>query len=170
MNFKPDKNEYAEFYKGYVEKVPAGEFLENLMSIHQETEKFIRQISDKWDYRYAPSKWTIKQLVQHMCDAERVFAYRALRFARRDTTELPGFDENSFADHADVDSRKMDDLLQEWHALRESSIAMFRSFDQETLLQTGIASKNKVSVRALAYCILGHELHHVHIIKERYLK
>lgn len=131
---------------------------------------FVRDIPmDKYDYRYAPGKWTIKQIIQHVIDSERIFAYRALRFARNDKTQLPGFNENEYADNVDADRRNLQDLLTEFSIVRHSTIAMFKSFTQDDLLRTGVASENTVSVRALGFMVIGHQNHHIKIFKERYL-
>ena len=125
--------------------------------------------ADKHDYRYADGKWTIKEVVQHMLDGERVFTYRALRFARKDDTPLPGFDENLFAQTAKADKRNWNDLVEEFAALRKASEAMFASFDNEQLESSGIASESSTYVLGIGYIVAGHVNHHCGIIKERYL-
>jgi hypothetical protein len=123
---------------------------------------------DKYDYRYAEGKWTIKDIIQHLIDTERVFSYRALRFARKDSTELPGYDENLYADTANGSERKLQEMLTELALVRQSTIMLFKSFSAESLLYTGIASNNVASVRALGFIIIGHQNHHMKIFKERY--
>lgn len=131
---------------------------------------FVREIPmDKFDYRYAEGKWTIKDILQHLIDTERIFAYRALRFARYDKTELPGYDENAFAAAVDANKRSIQDLLTEFTLVRHSTIALFKSFTQENLMSTGIASGYTVSVRALGFVTIGHQNHHLKVFKERYL-
>jgi hypothetical protein len=120
------------------------------------------------DLVYAPTKWTIKDLLQHIIDAERIFSYRTLRFARNDKTELPGFDEDHYAQNTNVKSRNVHDLLEEFSSLRSANILMYKSFNEETLLREGIASGNRISVLALGFTMCGHVIHHMNIIRERY--
>lgn len=123
----------------------------------------------KIDYAYAPGKWTIKQLLQHITDAERVFGYRALWFARRNETALSGFDENSWAGHADVSTRDWDDMVEEYKHVRKSTELLFKSFTLEDLKATGISNNQQINVGALGYLCAGHVAHHIKIIQEKYL-
>lgn len=132
--------------------------------LERELDKFIRL----GDSIYAPGKWTIKDLLQHIIDAERVFAYRAMRFARKDKTELPGFDEDYYAQNANVKARHVHELLEEFSSLRGANILMYKSFDRDTLLREGVASGNKISVAALGFTMCGHVIHHMNVIRERY--
>lgn len=163
--------EYAGFYANYINQV-SDEYnlVEELeISVHRLV-KFVREIPmDKFDYRYAEGKWTIKDILLHLIDAERIFSYRALRFARNDKTELPGFEENSYVDEAHANSRSIQDLLSELLVVRQSTLTLFKSFPEEHLLRNGIASKNPISVRALGFVIIGHQNHHQRIFQERYL-
>ncbi|MGZ3865602.1 MAG: DinB family protein [Bacteroidia bacterium] len=122
------------------------------------------------DKVYAPGKWTIKDILQHIIDAERVFAYRALRFARNDKTQLHGFDEDHFAAHANTKNRSIADLLDEFKLLRSLTIVFYKALDKETQQREGIASGNKISVLALGFTIAGHAIHHMNVVKERYYK
>jgi len=122
----------------------------------------------KADYAYADGKWTVKQVLGHMADTERVFAYRALAFSR-EAIELPGFDQDVYMEKATFNTRNLEDIADEFKTVRESSLYLFRSLSDEQQIQKGIASGNPVSVRALAYMIAGHEMHHIKILKERYL-
>jgi len=124
---------------------------------------------DRLTFRYAPEKWTIKEIVAHLADDERIYAYRALRFARHDPAELPGFDQEAFARHSGANARSIDDLLAELEAVRRSTILLFAALDDEALDRSGIADGNRSTVRALAYHIAGHELRHRNVIRERYL-
>jgi len=124
----------------------------------------------KQSYSYADGKWTVKELVQHMIDTERVFAYRALRFARKDHTNLPGFDQDEFNTTANANSRDFLEMLEEFTLIRKSSISLFKSFDQEMLKTMGTASDSPMSVRAAGYIISGHALHHLNVLKEKYLQ
>ncbi|NBL65205.1 DinB family protein [Flavobacterium sp. NST-5] len=162
--------EFAPFYQNYVNLVPNGILVEELEITVHEFIKFVQNIPmDKYDYRYAEGKWTIKDIVQHLIDSERIFAYRALRIARNDQTALPGFDENKFADVAGGNHRHIRDLLTELAIVRQSSIALFKTFDEETFKKTGTASGFSISVRALGFIIIGHQRHHQKIFEERYL-
>jgi uncharacterized damage-inducible protein DinB len=172
MNIKDLKsNEYASFYGGYINQV-SDEYtlIEELeISVHRLV-KFVREIPmDKFDYRYAEGKWTIKDILQHLIDAERVFAYRALRFARNDKTELPGFEEDDYVLEANANKRSIQDLLTELLIVRQSTLALFKTFGNEQLLHIGIASNNPMSVRALGFVIIGHQNHHQKVFEERYL-
>lgn len=163
--------EFAGFYANYINQVSTEyTLIEELeISVHRLI-KFVQDIPmDKFDYRYAEGKWTIKDILQHIIDAERVFAYRALRFARNDKTELPGFEENSYADQAHGNKRSIQVLLTELTVVRQSTLSLFKSLSEEELLRSGIASNNPMSVRALGFVIIGHQNHHQRIFKERYL-
>jgi hypothetical protein len=124
---------------------------------------------EKWDYRYADGKWTIKELVQHIIDAERIFCYRALRFSRKDTTELPGFDENGFAENSAAHKRTGEDLINELTTVQQSTAQLFSSFVEEQLDQTGTANGHAVYVKGIGYIVAGHAVHHKNILLERYL-
>ena len=168
---RPDKSEYFEYYDKYIQLVPNGSLLEQYRSVFDETKKLILSLNEeKLNFRYAEGKWSIKEVMMHLADGERVFAYRALRFARKDPTPLAGFDENIYVPESKAADRKIDDIMREFTAVRLASIELFSSFDDEMLKRKGSANNKEISVRALAYSILGHELHHVGVIKERYLK
>ena len=164
-------NEYAGYYAPYVQSV-SNEYtlIEELeISVHRLI-KFVQNIPlDKFDYRYADGKWTIKDILQHLIDAERIFAYRALRFSRNDQIQLASFDENEYVIEANANRRSIQDLLTELAVVRQSTLSLFRSFSQEELLRNGIASNNPMSVRALGFVIIGHQNHHQRIFEERYL-
>lgn len=163
--------EFAPYYSTYISRVDQeASLLEELeISVH-EFIKFVQNIPlDKYDYRYAEGKWTIKDIIQHLMDSERIFAYRALRIARNDKTPLPGFEENDYADTANANERSIRDLLTELAIIRQSTIALFATFNEEILKRMGIASGYDVSVRALGFIIIGHQKHHQKIFMERYL-
>lgn len=164
-------NEYATFYANYIAQV-SDEYtlIEELeISLHRFI-KFVQDIPmDKFDYRYAEGKWTIKDIIQHLIDAERIFAYRALRFARNDTTDLPGFEENDYVNEANANKRSIMELLTELSAVRHATIYLFKTFNDEHLKRVGVASNNEMSVRALGFVIIGHQNHHQRIFVERYL-
>lgn len=167
---KPEEGEYPSYYAHYVENAGTNDLLRGLRNNKTKLLKFFSGIEkNKWDYAYAPGKWTVKEILLHLADAERVFAYRVLCFARKDKTSLPGFDENAYAPASNASLRNAKDIIAEYEAVRNATIALFKSIDAETALQKGIANGVKISVRAIGYSILGHELHHVNVIKERYL-
>lgn len=167
---RPDLSRVPEFYHGYINKVKEDDLMLGLKSSTRGLFELLQSIpAEKHDYRYAEGKWTIKEVVQHMLDGERVFTYRALRFARKDDTPLPGFDENLFAQTSKAEKRSWNDLLEEFAALRKASEAMFASFDNEQLESSGIASEHPTYVLGIGYIVAGHVNHHCGIIKERYL-
>ncbi len=167
---RPAPEEYAPYFSRYIDLVPDGSVVETLRAQIAETRALLAGLSaGQAAYRYAPGKWSVKEVVGHLVDAERVFAYRALRFARNDATPLPGFDENAFAANAGFDARPLDDLLQELTAVRAATVALFAGLDEAALSREGTANDVRVSVRAVAWIIAGHELHHRAILRERYL-
>ena len=162
-----DFNEYFAHYIGLVDDNGVIEAIENN---HNEFLSLLAEIDEeKALYRYADDKWSIKELIAHIIDSERVFTYRALRFARNDQTDLTGYDENEFAVFSGADERPLTELIHEFDVTRQSSLAMFKSFNQEMLMRQGTANKIKIDVKSLAYLVAGHCRHHINIIKERYL-
>lgn len=169
---KPREGEYPPYADRYISLLPDDgmiltHFAENLAS----TRKFILSIPKaRLLYRYAEGKWTIKEILGHLVDDERIYVYRALRFARNDSTELPGFEQDHFARYSEANQRDISDLLDEFVLVRRATIAFFRSLDEAALGRSGVADGKRSSVRALSYHIAGHELRHMNIIRERYLK
>lgn len=167
---RPASSEYASYYDRYVSKVPQGDILTLLKQQKSETLKLLAGIpEERGAYRYAEGKWSIKEVLGHIIDAERIFAYRALRFGRGDTSELPGFEQDDYVKYAGSDSRTLADLTTEYQHVRDSTISLVASFDEAAFSRTGVASQNPITVRALLYVIAGHELHHLAVLKERYL-
>jgi uncharacterized damage-inducible protein DinB len=168
---KPEPGEYAPYAIIYIGLLPDdGLILKHLEDNLRATTEFLRRLpEEKLIYRYAEGKWTIKEILAHHIDDERIYSYRALRFARNDKTELPRFEQDDYAPESGANQRSLDDLLDEFAAVRESTIALFNSFDERVLTRAGVASGNLMSVRAIAYHIAGHELRHMNIIRERYL-
>ena len=162
--------EYSEDFFPYISILGEVTLLEELeISLH-EFIHFVQNIPmDKFDYRYAEGKWTINEIIQHVIDTERIFAYRALRISRNDQTPLPGFDENNYVNNTDANNRNLQDLLTELSAVRHSNIFLFKSFSNEQLERTGIASNAGISVRAIGFIIIGHQKHHQKVFEERYL-
>ena len=167
---RPATDEYAPYYARYVALVPEGDALAALERQLDDMLLFLRGLSEaQGALRYAPGKWSVKQVIGHLIDSERVFAYRALRFARADRAPLPGFDQNIYAEAAGSDRRSLASLVEEFDLVRRSTLAMFRAFDEGAWPRRGVANQNEVSVRALAFIIAGHGRHHVGILRERYL-
>ena len=167
---RPGTDEYAPFYAGYVNAVPDGELLMLLRDQLAETEALLREFKgSRADHRYAPGKWSVKEVVGHMADAERIFAYRALRFARGDRTPLPGFDENDFVHGSNFPARALPEIAGELRSVRMATITLFAGLSEEALQRRGLANGVEVSVRALAWITAGHERHHARILRERYL-
>lgn len=163
-------SEYAPFYAPYINALGAVNLIEELeISLHDFI-RFVQNIPmDKFDYRYAEGKWNIKEIIQHVIDTERIFAYRALRISRNDQTPLPGFDENYYVNNTEATARSIQDLLAEFSAVRQSNLFLFKSFSEDQLKRMGIASNVGVSVRAIGFIMIGHQKHHLNIFQERYL-
>ena len=167
---RPNTNEYGAYYQGYIDKVPAGTIVDNLKKSIAETKAVILSIPEsKGDYAYAEGKWTIKELLSHMIDVERVMSYRAMCVARNDKTSLPGFDHDNYVVESNASARTIVDLMEEFAAVRMATVLQFQHFTDKMLIRIGTASENPVSPRALGFIILGHEAHHMSILKERYL-
>jgi uncharacterized damage-inducible protein DinB len=165
---RPLQNEYPPFAGRYVDLVGDGQVLDILENAKDATYGFFLSLADRADLAYAEGKWTIKQVIGHMSDTERIFAYRLLVFSH-EAIELPGFDQDIYMATSAFNSRSLEDLANEFRTTRESSLYLIRSLTEEQSTQKGIASGHPVSVRGLAYMIAGHEMHHINILKERYL-
>jgi uncharacterized damage-inducible protein DinB len=169
MIAKPQPGEYAPYTIAYISLVTTTDVIGLLEQLKESTYELFSDMSEeKAMYAYAEGKWTLKQVLGHMVDTERTFAYRAFAFSR-DNVELPGFDQDVYIANTDFNSRSIKDLANEFRATRESNIYMFKALTEEQLMRKGVASNNPVSVRALVYMVAGHELHHLNIIKEKYL-
>lgn len=167
---QPDANEYAPYYGKYISLVPMGDVVATLRRQLEDTLSLLRGLSeDQADSRYAPGKWSIKEVVGHILDTERIFGHRAFRFARNDQQPLPGFEQDDYVRAADFSRRPLSDLIAEFEHVRRANLYLFGSLDEAAWLRRGTASDNEVSVRALAYIMAGHEQHHMRIIRERYL-
>jgi hypothetical protein len=166
---RPAPGEYAERYAPYVARVPDGGLMGVLERQAEETRALLAGLSEaEAEQAYAPGKWTIKEVVGHLSDAERVFSYRALRFGRGDTAELAGFDENAYVPAGTFGARSLAGLLEEFVAVRQATIWLLNTLPPEAWLRRGVASGHEVTVRALGYITAGHELHHRAILEERY--
>jgi hypothetical protein len=167
---RPDFNTLPEFHKRYVEHVKDYDLLEAMKISSKETLALVRSIpEEKGEHRYATGKWSIKELLCHMMDTERILAYRALRFARNDKTNLAGFEENDYAPEANAENRNIKQIAGEMERLRITTIDLFVNFTPEMLKRKGLANNLELSVLNLGYIISGHESHHRTILKERYL-
>ena len=163
-------NEYVPYQKIYLDLVPNTSLINAFEDALQEFVVFFKGIDvEKLSYSYKEGKWTVKELMLHVIDTERIFQYRALRFARADKTDLAGFSENDFVATSNANGRNLTSLLDEFVTLRKSTISLFESFSADTLLKIGVSGGNTMSVRAAGYLIIGHQKHHVDIVKQRYL-
>jgi hypothetical protein len=167
---RPDIQTVPAYFQKYAELVKDMDLIDALRHAQEQVQQILSDIpEDKGMYRYAEDKWTIKEVLNHLMDVERVFAYRALRFARNDQTPLSPFEENDYALQANADARSIADLKEEMRRLRDTTIDLFASFTPEMLWREGIASNKKISVLNLGYITAGHDLHHLNILRERYL-
>lgn len=163
-------SEYPPFYRNYIDALGAVNLIEILTESLEEFMHLLQDLNeDQVLYRYDDGKWTIKELVQHIIDAERVLSYRAMRFARNDSTDLPGFDEDWYVENSNANNRNYHELLEEFTFVREATILLYSSFTKEMLASLGLISGSDMSVRALGFIIAGHQMHHLKIIKEKYL-
>lgn len=167
---KPKPGEFAPYTSMYIDLLPNdGLVLKYLQDNLDNAIRFIRSLAEeKLTYRHAKGEWTIKEILVHIIDDERIYCYRALRFARNDPIELPGFDQDEYVTNSCANDREIETIIEEFVSVRKATISFFKSLDQEALKRTGIGSGNIMSVRAAAYHIAGHELHHINSIKENY--
>ena len=163
-------SEYNPFYQVYVDACGNDELIQELTKNLKSSLYLFKTIpAEKQEYRYDVGKWSIKELLQHLIDSERIFAYRALRIARADKTNIPGYEHNDYVPVSNANNRNYTDLVEEFELLRKSSIALFKSFDENMLLSSGTANNDTITVRAIGFIMVGHYNHHINIIKERYL-
>jgi hypothetical protein len=165
---RPQASEFASFYSGYIGKVPDSGPVGQLTSQIAEFEQLRGLAEDKGNHAYADGKWTVKEVIGHLADAERVFSYRLTRIARGDKTPLAGFDENEWAKTAPHGKRKMSSVVDEMIAIRRSTLALIDSLDDTTIGNSGVANNNPVSARAICWILAGHSRHHLDILGERY--
>ena len=170
LSVKPALDEYAPYYSGYVGQVPEGNIIEIMRAqLDDVMALFGRIAEEKADYRYAPDKWSVKELIGHIIDAERIFSYRALRFGRGDQTELASFEQNGYVPNYKLDKISLSDLANEFECVRRSTLYLLQHFDEAAWSRRGVASQNEVSVRAIAHIMAGHVNHHLNVLRERYL-
>jgi hypothetical protein len=170
MTHTPEITEYASYYKAVMQLVDTDNIIHTLKSVHVETQDLLSSLTEEQGvFRYAEGKWSIKDVIQHCIDCERVFAYRALRISRGDTNALSGFDQDEWVANTNVSKRTIEELANEAFVVRSGTIALFESFTIDQLMLLGNASNNALSVRSIGFIIPGHERHHINVIKERYL-
>jgi len=166
---RPRSNEYPPYYNRYIDLIENEDILAVLENQRQEMSDLLNSFGEEAAaFRYAPDKWSVKEVVGHVIDVERIFAYRALRFARSDKTPLPEFDQDEYIKHANFDARTLIDIADEYRAVREATLSMFYSFKDAYLNYEGTASGFRFTVRAIPYIIAGHEVHHQQVIREKY--
>jgi DinB superfamily len=167
---KPEPTEYMPYYGKYVSLVPDGDIVSLLGQQIEETAGLLNSIPEsRSGFRYAPDKWSIKELLGHLIDTERIFAYRALRFARNDKTPLPGYEQDDYVANGSFDNYTLTDLVSEFKSVRQSTVFLFKHLDPNAWTRSGLANNGEASVRALAHIIAGHELHHRAILSGTYL-
>jgi hypothetical protein len=165
---RPESSEYAPFYGTYVSLVPDGDIVTTLETQLPKTVALLAPHEADGDFRYAPGKWSVKESVGHMIDAERVFSYRATRISRNDQTPLAAFEQDDYVKYGPFAHCSLADLLQEFTWVRKSTVSLFRALDEAAWTRRGVASAKEVTVRALAYMIAGHELHHRKLFQQKY--
>lgn len=166
---RPNSNELAAYYAKYIELVPEGNILEILQKQIDEMKETLYMVDEeKSKYRYAENKWSIREVIGHLLDGDRIFAYRALRFSRNDKTEIAGFDQNNYVPNSNHHNIPLKTIVEEFELVRKANILLFSSFTDEMWLRSGIANKNNVSVRAIVYIMAGHCKHHLNVIREKY--
>jgi uncharacterized damage-inducible protein DinB len=166
---RPAPDEYPPYYETYISKVPDQNIIEVLRTQLHETARQLENLTEGGAaFRYAPGKWTVREVLGHITDAERIFSYRMLCIARGETTPLPGFDENSYAQVSNVETRPMKDVVLEFAHVRSATISLVESLDRAAAERRGNANGNPITARALAFIIAGHERHHMNVIRERY--
>jgi len=169
MTTRPEATEHAPYYGKYISLVPDGDIVALLEQQLRGTTALLSSVSEEQaEYRYAPEKWTVKQVLGHVTDTERIFAYRALRISRHDATPIEGFEQDDYVRYGPFETCKMTELVEDFADVRRATLSVFRRLEAEAWQRRGTANQNEVTVRALAYCIAGHELHHIAILKDKY--
>ncbi|MFC6039999.1 DinB family protein [Paenisporosarcina macmurdoensis] len=167
---KPSNEEFPAYFGKYIDLVSEGSLEDTLIKQLKDTTAFLSNISEtQGNYRYAIDKWTLKEVIGHITDTERIMSYRLLRIARGDQSPLAGYDDEQYVKEATFHSRSFPDLLKDFSAVRQSTVSLVRSLPEDVWSRKGIANNSEISVRGLAYIIAGHELHHVEIIKDKYV-
>ena len=167
---RPHPGEYNPYYDRYISLVKSDDIVAELEKPAPETIALLRSAAAKADFRYAPGKWSVKELVGHVNDTERIMTYRALRIARGDKTPIEGFEQDDYIRDGNFGQRSLADLIDEFATIRQATLAFFRHLDADAAARMGTANNNDISVRALPFIIAGHELHHRRILVEKYLR
>jgi len=166
---RPEPTEYSSYHEGYISLVPGNDILSTLDSQRRQSLILLSgRDESEGDFRYAPGKWSVKEVLGHVCDSERIFTYRALRIARGDRTPLAGFEQDDYIRNGPFAAREFPDLIEDYIAVRRATLTLFRNLDEAAWMRRGVANNNEISVRALAYITAGHELHHRRILEEKY--
>ena len=169
MITRPNSGEFKSYFSRYIDLVPDGDLLALLQNQHRAMQQMLAPLTpEQAKHRYASGKWSVTEVIGHLADTERIFAYRALRFARNDTTALSGFDENHYVPAGHFDERSLGDVAAEFATVRAGTLALFRGFGADAFGRSGSADGQPITVRALAYIIAGHEKHHIELLKSRY--
>lgn len=164
-------HDFAKYFNNYINLVTEENVIKSLKYSYKEVKNLMKSLNEEQgNFSYAKNKWTIKELLVHVMDTERIFCERALRFARKDKTELPGFDHDVFVLNSNANQRTLKDILKEYKTIRKSTLALFKNFTPEMLEQGGVANGNKLTVHTIGFVISGHELHHLNVLKAKYLK
>ncbi|MEO8138240.1 MAG: DinB family protein [Gemmatimonadota bacterium] len=167
---RPESGEFAAHYATYIDAVKGSDALPVLKAQRETTARFLAAVPEsRAGFRYAEGKWSLREVVGHLSDAERIFSYRLLRFARADATPLPGFDENTYVPAGEFERRSLASVAAEFASVREATLALVQGLTSEALLRRGVASGKEMSARALAWTIAGHEAHHIRVLGERYI-
>ncbi|MEX2414590.1 MAG: DinB family protein [Paenibacillaceae bacterium] len=170
MIHRPAATEYSSYFAKYIERVASDDLLHELEIQLNETTDLLADLSEEQtSFRYAQGKWSVKEVVGHMVDTERIMSYRALRIARGDVTPLPGFDENAYVSHSNFSVRSLQSLLQDFSIVRQATLNLLDQLPAHAWPRVGVVSNNEITVRALGFIIAGHELHHRNVIIERYI-
>jgi DinB superfamily len=167
---RPEKNEYAPYYEGYISGLKGDDPLRSLENQFQEIQSLLSSISEEEaNYAYSEDKWNVKEVLGHIVDTERIMSYRALCISRKEKQSLPGFEQDDYVKESNFKDRSMTNLLEDYRAVRKCTISLFKNFTEEMYNQEGVANDKNITVLALLYIIAGHELHHLKILKEKYI-
>ncbi len=173
-SLRPEPGEYDPYYDRYISLVPGNDVLAALAALEDQRRQMLLLLSGRTeadgDLRYAPEKWSLKEVLGHINDTERILSYRALRIARGDSTPIEGFEQDDYVRNGPFARRPLSDLIEDYIAARRATVSLFRNLDEAAWTRRGVANKNEVTVRALAFIIAGHELHHRRILEEKYLR
>ncbi len=170
-SLRPVPSEHGSYFGTYIDLVPEADIVDLLATQIDDTVRLLSSLSEEQArFRYAPNKWSLKQVVGHLIDVERIFVYRALRFSRNEAVALPGFEQDDYVAAANFDQRTLRELAEEFRAVREATVCFFKGLTDAMMLRTGTASETTLSVRAVAYILAGHERHHLNVLRQRYLQ